>query len=64
VNLRGPFEQFRHEERERAASGVPGGYLAAGDRVRARIDGLGAQVIRVEEPGSPLAPDPCNAGSR
>jgi 2-keto-4-pentenoate hydratase/2-oxohepta-3-ene-1,7-dioic acid hydratase in catechol pathway len=62
VHLRGPFEQFRQEERERAASGEPGGYLAPGDRVRAWIDGLGAQIVRVAEPGSPLAPDPCGEG--
>jgi 2-keto-4-pentenoate hydratase/2-oxohepta-3-ene-1,7-dioic acid hydratase in catechol pathway len=62
VRLRGPFEQFAQEERERAASGEPGGYLAPGDRVRSRIDGLGAQIVRVAEPGSPLAPDPCGEG--
>ena len=47
LNLRGPFEQFRQEELERVASGEAGGYLAVGDRVRARIDGLGAQIFRI-----------------
>jgi 2-keto-4-pentenoate hydratase/2-oxohepta-3-ene-1,7-dioic acid hydratase in catechol pathway len=59
LNLRGPLEQFRHEQLEWAASGEPGGYLTAGDSVRARIDGLGTQIFRISEPGSPVAPDPC-----
>jgi 2-keto-4-pentenoate hydratase/2-oxohepta-3-ene-1,7-dioic acid hydratase in catechol pathway len=64
LRLRSPFEQFRREELERAAAGKPGGYLAGGDRVRAGIDGLGAQVLRVSAPGSAPRPDPCgNRGS-
>jgi 2-keto-4-pentenoate hydratase/2-oxohepta-3-ene-1,7-dioic acid hydratase in catechol pathway len=59
LNLRGPLEQFRHEQLEWAASGEPGGYLVPGDRVRARIDGLGTQIFRISEPGAPVAPDPC-----
>ena len=43
----GLLEQFRQEELERVASGEAGGYLAVGDRVRARIDGLGAQIFRI-----------------
>jgi 2-keto-4-pentenoate hydratase/2-oxohepta-3-ene-1,7-dioic acid hydratase in catechol pathway len=63
-HARGPFEQLRQEELARAAAGGPGGYLAPGERVRARIDGLGAQIVRVAEPGSPLAHEPCAGGSR
>jgi 2-keto-4-pentenoate hydratase/2-oxohepta-3-ene-1,7-dioic acid hydratase in catechol pathway len=58
LHLRGPFEQFRQEELARAAAREPGGYLAPGDRVRARIAGLGTQIIRIAEPGAP-APDVC-----
>lgn len=58
LHLRGPFEQFRQEELARAAAREPGGYLAPGDRVRARIAGLGTQIIRIAEPGVP-APDLC-----
>lgn len=61
LRLRGPFEQFRQEELARAAAGEPGGYLAAGDRVRAQIEGLGAQIVRIGEPGTPLPLDPCKA---
>ena len=60
LRLRGPFEQFRQEELARAAVREPGGYLAPGDRVRARIAGLGTQVFRIAEPGAP-APDPCRS---
>jgi 2-keto-4-pentenoate hydratase/2-oxohepta-3-ene-1,7-dioic acid hydratase in catechol pathway len=59
VRFRGPFEQARQEELARAAAGGAGGYLEPGDRVRARIDGLGAQVFEIARPGSPPAPDPC-----
>lgn len=59
VRLRGPFEQFRREERARAAAGEPGGYLAPGDRVQARIDGLGTQRFPIAAPGSAVPPDPC-----
>jgi 2-keto-4-pentenoate hydratase/2-oxohepta-3-ene-1,7-dioic acid hydratase in catechol pathway len=58
LHLRGPFEQFRQDELARAALREPGGYLAPGDRVRARIAGLGTQLFRIAEPGgAPL--DPC-----
>ncbi len=58
LRLRGPFEQFRQEELARAAAREPGGYLAPGDRVRARIAGLGTQLVRIAAPGAPQ-PDPC-----
>ncbi len=60
LRLRGPFEQFRQEELARAAAREPGGYLAPGDRVRARIAGLGTQIIRIAEPGA-LPADPCQS---
>ncbi len=56
---RGPFEQFRREELERAAAGGPGGYLQPGDRVRAHIDGLGTQIVHIAEPRAAPRPDPC-----
>ncbi len=55
LRLRSPFEQFRQDELARAAAREPGGYLAPGDRVRARIAGLGTQVIRVAAPGAPVS---------
>jgi 2-keto-4-pentenoate hydratase/2-oxohepta-3-ene-1,7-dioic acid hydratase in catechol pathway len=57
LRLRGPFAQFAAEERERARRGEPGGYLAPGDVVEARIDGLGAQRFRIAD--DPTPPDPC-----
>jgi 2-keto-4-pentenoate hydratase/2-oxohepta-3-ene-1,7-dioic acid hydratase in catechol pathway len=59
LHLRGPIEQFRREELARAAEGAPGGYLAPGDRVRASVDGLGTQIIRIAESGSPIPRDAC-----
>jgi 2-keto-4-pentenoate hydratase/2-oxohepta-3-ene-1,7-dioic acid hydratase in catechol pathway len=64
LHLRGPFEQARREELARAAAGLPGGYLEPGDRVRARIDGLGAQLFQIAEAGSPRAADPCEGPSK
>jgi 2-keto-4-pentenoate hydratase/2-oxohepta-3-ene-1,7-dioic acid hydratase in catechol pathway len=61
VRFRGPFEQARQEELGRAAAGASGGYLEPGDRVRARIDGLGEQVFDIAEPGSAPAIDPCES---
>jgi 2-keto-4-pentenoate hydratase/2-oxohepta-3-ene-1,7-dioic acid hydratase in catechol pathway len=61
LRLRGPFEQFRREEVARAAAAGSGGYLEAGDRVRARIDGLGTQIFRIAKPGTPARPDACGA---
>jgi 2-keto-4-pentenoate hydratase/2-oxohepta-3-ene-1,7-dioic acid hydratase in catechol pathway len=52
-HLRSPTEQFRVEELARAASGAEGAYLRPGDRVRASIDGLGAQVFRIGPARSP-----------
>ncbi|MCP3987401.1 MAG: fumarylacetoacetate hydrolase family protein [bacterium] len=43
LEFRGPFEQFRLEELERAERAEPGGYLSAGDVVHTSIDGLGSQ---------------------
>lgn len=60
VHLRGPIEQLRQEEIARAEADAPGGYLAPGDRVRAGIDGLGTQILRIEAPGSPLPRDACD----
>ena len=58
LRMRGPYEQFRQEQLARAAAREPGGYLAPGDRMRARIAGLGTQIVRIAEPGA--APvDPC-----
>ena len=61
MNLRSPFEQFRQEQLERAAAGEPGGYLDPGDRVRAQIDGLGAQIFRIATPAAVGPLDPCGA---
>jgi 2-keto-4-pentenoate hydratase/2-oxohepta-3-ene-1,7-dioic acid hydratase in catechol pathway len=52
VRLRSPFGQFLVEERERVAEGGTR-YLSPGDQVLARIDGLGAQVLEIGEPGAP-----------
>jgi 2-keto-4-pentenoate hydratase/2-oxohepta-3-ene-1,7-dioic acid hydratase in catechol pathway len=59
LRLRGPLEQFRVEEVERAARGEPGGYLEAGDVVWATIDGLGTQRFPILPAGSPQPADPC-----
>lgn len=59
LRLRAPLEQLRQEELARAAEAAPGGYLAAGDRVRASIDGLGTQEFRIAGAGSPVPRDPC-----
>jgi hypothetical protein len=59
LRLRSPFAQFRHEQVARVAAGEPGGFLTAGDRVRASIDGLGEQTLRVTASGEPN-PDPCS----
>jgi 2-keto-4-pentenoate hydratase/2-oxohepta-3-ene-1,7-dioic acid hydratase in catechol pathway len=61
LHLRGPFEQFRREELARASRGEPGGYLEPGDRVRASIDGLGAQIFPIGTPDTAPGPDPCGA---
>jgi 2-keto-4-pentenoate hydratase/2-oxohepta-3-ene-1,7-dioic acid hydratase in catechol pathway len=58
-NLRGPFEQLRLEELARAAGETSGGYLSAGDRVRAQIDGLGIQIVEIGAPGAAVARDAC-----
>jgi 2-keto-4-pentenoate hydratase/2-oxohepta-3-ene-1,7-dioic acid hydratase in catechol pathway len=60
VHLRTPFSQLIVEEKARAQAGEPGGYLAAGDIVSARIQGLGTQTFEIGEAGAPLAPDPCH----
>ena len=61
IRLRSPLDQLMAEQRAMAASGEPGSYLAPGDRVRASIDGLGTQLFRVLEAGSPIPVDPCEA---
>ncbi len=60
LRLRGPLEQFRIEQIARAKTGEPGGYLAPGDRVRAWIDGLGAQEFDIHPAGSKIQHDPCD----
>jgi len=60
LRLRGPSEQFRIEQLARVAGDEPGGFLAAGDRVRASIDGLGSQEFSIRSAGSPLQRDPCD----
>jgi 2-keto-4-pentenoate hydratase/2-oxohepta-3-ene-1,7-dioic acid hydratase in catechol pathway len=57
ARLRGPFEQLRLEEIDRARNKAPGGYLAPGDVVRASIDGLGTQLFSIAATDDP--PDPC-----
>jgi 2-keto-4-pentenoate hydratase/2-oxohepta-3-ene-1,7-dioic acid hydratase in catechol pathway len=59
IHLRSPFEQFNVEERARALRGEPGGYLRPGSRMRARIDGLGTQIVEIATPGTSLPRDPC-----
>ena len=61
IRLRNPLDQLMREQLALAESGEPGGYLAAGDRVRASIDGLGTQIFEVGEAGSPVPADPCLA---
>ena len=58
-NLRSPFEQLRLEELARASAETSGGYLGAGDRVRAQIDGLGIQIVEIGAVGAPVAKDAC-----
>ena len=59
MRLRSPFAQFLSEQRERVASGEPGDYLTAGDRVIARIDGLGTHSFEIDPPGTPSAGPGC-----
>jgi 2-keto-4-pentenoate hydratase/2-oxohepta-3-ene-1,7-dioic acid hydratase in catechol pathway len=59
LHKRSPIEQFVLEERERATGAEPGGYLRPGQRVRAAVDGLGAQVVRIADAGATALPDPC-----
>jgi hypothetical protein len=59
VRLRSPFEQFLAEERDRVEEGERGRYLKPGDRVIARIDGLGAQEFEIAAAGADPGPDPC-----
>jgi 2-keto-4-pentenoate hydratase/2-oxohepta-3-ene-1,7-dioic acid hydratase in catechol pathway len=63
LHLRSPFEQFLAEERARVAKGGTR-YLAPGDVVRARIDGLGTQVFEIGPSGTRPAPDACARGGR
>jgi len=59
LHMRNPLEQFLLEERERAMGTEPGGYLRPGQRVRAEVDGLGAQVVRIADAGATALRDPC-----
>jgi 2-keto-4-pentenoate hydratase/2-oxohepta-3-ene-1,7-dioic acid hydratase in catechol pathway len=59
IRLRSPFEQFLVEEKARVEVGGTG-YLAPGSIVRARIDGLGAQVFQIGEAGGRADPHPCD----
>jgi hypothetical protein len=61
LHLRSPFEQFVAEEKERATA-ARGNYLQPGDRVRARIDGLGTQEFAIGPAGAPQPEDPCARG--
>jgi len=68
LRLRGPFEQFIVEQKARVASGDTR-YLAPGDVVRARIDGLGEQRFEIGEARAATADrrdgrgeHPCHAG--
>lgn len=63
VRLRGPFAQFLAEEKARVAAGGTR-YLAPGDRVRARIDGLGEQRFRIGEAGGRAPNHPCDEEPR
>jgi 2-keto-4-pentenoate hydratase/2-oxohepta-3-ene-1,7-dioic acid hydratase in catechol pathway len=62
LRLRSPFEQFLVEEKARVAAGGTR-YLAPGSVVHASIDGLGAQVFEIGEPGGRADPHPCSAGN-
>lgn len=62
LRLRGPFSQFLAEEKARVAEGGTK-YLAPGDVVRARIDGLGEQVFPIGAAGGRAAEHPCSAAS-
>ncbi|MGH0029391.1 MAG: fumarylacetoacetate hydrolase family protein [Myxococcota bacterium] len=62
LRLRSPFQQFLVEEKTRVAEGGTR-YLAPGDRVRARIDGLGTQLFPIGEAGGRPAPHPCDEAS-
>jgi hypothetical protein len=57
LRLQNPRDQFIADEKARVAD--PGGYLEPGDRVRASIDGLGAQIVDIVDAGEAFAPDPC-----
>jgi 2-keto-4-pentenoate hydratase/2-oxohepta-3-ene-1,7-dioic acid hydratase in catechol pathway len=60
LRLRGPFAQFLDEEKARVAAGGTR-YLAPGDVVRARIDGLGSQLFEIGEAGGSADPHPCSS---
>jgi 2-keto-4-pentenoate hydratase/2-oxohepta-3-ene-1,7-dioic acid hydratase in catechol pathway len=61
VRLRGPFSQFLVEEHGRFEAGESR-YLVPGEVVRARIDGLGAQVFEIGQAGGGAEPHPCARG--
>ncbi len=63
LRLRSPFSQFLVEEKARVARGGTQ-YLAPGDVVRAKIDGLGAQVFEIGEAAGHAEPHACKAGEK
>ena len=62
LRLRGPFSQFLAEEKARVAEGGTR-FLAPGQTVHARIDGLGAQRFMIGSPGAAPDPHPCSKGA-
>ena len=58
LRLRDPFSQFLVEEKERVAAGGTR-YLAPGQVVRARIDGLGEQRFEIGAAGGSAEPGAC-----
>jgi 2-keto-4-pentenoate hydratase/2-oxohepta-3-ene-1,7-dioic acid hydratase in catechol pathway len=61
LRLRGPFSQFLVEEKARVAEGGTR-YLAPGQVVHARIDGLGTQEFEIGGAGGRAGSHPCTAG--
>ena len=58
LKLRSPFEQFLFEERARFSAGGTA-YLKPGDKIVARIDGLGAQIIEIDDSRAQAGADLC-----
>jgi len=62
LRLRGPFSQFLVEEKARVAEGGTR-YLAPGQIVRARIDGLGTQLFEIGQDGGQSEAHACSASA-